>query len=476
MKTIQEFEDRQKEIKARFEEINTEHAGARMSEEAANEWERLREEYQANDEILDEMRAREETVRALAARPEHRERGADFNIQPERVARDIFDMAAVRQASTGFEDETRMLMDNARRAIEQMHFPHEDANREHTQAHIERLLVKFSADGQDQAFARHVLTAGSPTYKRAFAKTIVGKMLTTDEQRSMSLTGASGGYAVPVTLDPTIIPTSNYTINPWRQISRVESITGNTWNGVSAGAVTASRDAELEEVSDDSPTLAQPTAVVTKAQAFIPFSMELEMDWGSFESEVARLIQDAKDVEESTAFATGGGTGVNPQGVLTGATGTIAAGTAAFAVAHAYALLEGLDARFRPNATFVANLVQYNRIRQLDTAGGASLWVPNLTLGVSTPSNGQTNYTFLGKPAYESSVMATALTAASKLMIFGDFRYFLIVDRIGMQVEVIPHLFGQTNQRPIGARGLLAYWRNTSKVLSASALDRKSVV
>jgi HK97 family phage major capsid protein len=258
-------------------------------------------------------------------------------------------------------------------------------------------------------------------------------------------------------------------VNPWRAIARKEQITGNTWNGVSAGAVVASRDLEFEEVSDDAPTLAQPTATVTKAQAFIPFSIEVGQDWGSLESEMARLIQDAKDVEEATAFATGGGTGVNPQGVLTGATGTVAAGTAAFTVAHGYALLEALPPRFRPNGTFVANLAQYNRIRQLDTAGGANIWVQNLTQGVGNDASGNVGATFLGKPAYESSVMTSALTAASKIMIFGDFRYFLIVDRIGMTVELVPHLFGATNQRPIGARGLLAYWRNTSRVLSAAA-------
>jgi HK97 family phage major capsid protein len=233
--------------------------------------------------------------------------------------------------------------------------------------------------------------------------------------------------------------------------------------------VVASRDLEFEEVSDDSPTLAQPTATVTKAQAFIPFSIEVGQDWGSLESEMARLIQDAKDVEEATAFATGAGTGVNPQGVLTGATSTVAAGTAAFTVAHGYALLEALPARFRPNAVFVANLTQYNRIRQLDTAGGANLWVQNLTQGIGNDATGNIGATFLGKPAYESSVMSSVLTAGAKLMIFGDFRYFLIVDRIGMTVEIVPHLFGATNQRPIGSRGLLAYWRNTSRVLSTAA-------
>jgi HK97 family phage major capsid protein len=285
----------------------------------------------------------------------------------------------------------------------------------------------------------------------------------------MSLTSASGGYAVPVTLDPTIIPTSNGAVNPWRAISRVEQITGNTWNGVSSGAVVASRDTEFQEISDDSPTLAQPTATVTKAQAFVPFSIEVGQDWGSLETEMARLIQDAKDVEEATAFATGAGTGVNPQGVLTGATSTVAAGTAAFAVAHAYALLEALPARFRPNGVFVGNLAQYNRIRQFDTAGGANLWVQNLGQGIGNDASGYLGSTLLGRPAYESSVMDSVLTAGSKLLIFGDFRYFLIVDRIGMTVEVIPHLFGSTNQRPIGSRGLLAYWRNTSRVLSSAA-------
>jgi peptidase E len=76
-------------------------------------------------------------------------------------------------------------------------------------------------------------------------------------------------------------------VNPWRALARKEQITGNTWNGVSAGAVVASRDLEFEEVSDDAPTLAQPTATVTKAQAFIPFSIEVGQDWGSLETEMA---------------------------------------------------------------------------------------------------------------------------------------------------------------------------------------------
>ena len=477
--TIQDFESRQKEIRGRIAEIDQESAGKIMSEEHRSEWNRLNEEFEQNNQIIAELYVRAERLAELAnGTPSTRESGVGIpNVPPvRRTGSDIWDISAVRAAARGPEDEAQILRDNAMKAIERSTFPHENANQEDVQGHIERLLNKFSGEdetyggGQAAHLCRYILSTASPTYRRAFGKAVLNRPMTADEQRALSLTGASGGFAVPVTLDQTLIPTSNGAVNPWRAISRKEQIVGsNTWNGVTAGAVVASRDAELQEVSDDAPTLAQPTLTVTKAQAFIPFSMEVGQDWGALEAEMARLIQDAKDVEEAASFATGSGTGVNPQGVLTGATGTVAAGTAAFAVAHGYALLEALPPRFPPNGTFVANLAQYNRIRQLDTSGGASLWVPNLQSGVAGDAQGTTGYTFLGKPAYESSNMSSSLTAGSQIMIFGDFRYFLIVDRIGMSIELVPHLFGSTNGRPTGQRGLLAYWRNSSRVLSSAA-------
>jgi hypothetical protein len=42
----------------------------------------------------------------------------------------IWDTASVRAQSRSVEEETRMLADNAKRAVEGFHFPHEHANRE----------------------------------------------------------------------------------------------------------------------------------------------------------------------------------------------------------------------------------------------------------------------------------------------------------------------------------------------------------
>jgi predicted phage gp36 major capsid-like protein len=64
--------------------------------------------------------------------------------------------------------------------------------------------------------------------------------------------------------------------------------------------------------------------------------------------------------------------------------------------------------------------------------------------------------------------MTGIVAAANKILCLGDPQYFLIVDRVGLDVEAIPPTFGP-NMRPIGQRGLWATWRNSSAVLSANA-------
>lgn len=459
--TIEELRSRLTEIGERLKEIDAEFAGKRFTTEAKDEWNSLNAERDDTEGLIAELETRSAQIER-AAKSGGREQGAHFHTARAGAVRgeDIYDLSGYRSRSNSPEQEAQLLRDGAMRSVEQAQFAHENANHEDAQSHVSKLLARHG-DSDGGALARRILATGSPLYKRAFGKAVLGAPLNDAETRALSLSGASGGYAVPYTLDPTVIPTSNGAVNPLRQISRVETISGsNTWQGVSAGAISASRDAEGSEVSDDTPTIAQPQVTVTKATAFIPFSTEVGQDWGSLQAEMARLIQDAKDTEEATAFVTGAGSGVNPEGIVTGATGTVAAGTAAFAVAHLYALQEALAPRFEPNAKFIAHNAQYNRVRQFDTSGGTDLWV---RLGDGMPPE------LLGYPAYKVSTMDSVLTAGSEIMVFGDFNYFLIVDRIGLNIELIPHLFGSTNLRPTGQRGLYAHWRNSSKVLSASA-------
>ena len=120
------------------------------------------------------------------------------------------------------------------------------------------------------------------------------------------------------------------------------------------------------------------------------------------------------------------------------------------------------------------NNAVYDRIRQLDTAGGAQLWVDNLTLRSAAVPNsftdGRMGAALLGKPAYEATAQSGAFTTGQLIGVVGDFNYYKIIDRVGLNVEVIPHLFGAAQGNlPTGQRGLFAYWRVGAKVLDANA-------
>ena len=74
-------------------------------------------------------------------------------------------------------------------------------------------------------------------------------------------------------------------------------------------------------------------------------------------------------------------------------------------------------------------------MRQFDTAGGGSLWAQ---LGDDRPP------LLLGRPVYEAEDFDASVTATedNNLMVFGDFgQGYIIADRIGTTVELIPHLF-----------------------------------
>lgn len=452
----------------------------RMSQEQRDEWNRLNTELEEVNANLKERQAVEERIRTIADNG-GTEQGAHFNVGPTRT-KNPYDLSTVERSFSDPSVEGTEIKDRAARVLDGARVANMGVEEGKSKEHIERLQEKF--DGDAGVFSRYMIATDNPAYKRAFPKLLSSSphALTREEiaavgqvqaaTRALSLTTNSGGFAVPFTLDPTIIPTSNLAVNPFRGIARVEQIVTDDWNGVSSAGVSASWDAEGAEVSDDAPTLAQPSVSVHKAAAFVPFTLEVGMDWAGLQSEMAIAIQDAKDELEATAFATGTGSG-QPQGITVGATATIAEATGgSFAAADVYALEAALPPRFRPMASFVANRAQYQRVRQFDTQGGAQLWIDNLRLGLvnGVPTPGNVGASLLGYGAYESSAMvSTATTSSGKILILGDFRYYLIADRIGLTLEYIPHLFHTSNNRPSGTRGVYAYWRTGAGVLSTNA-------
>jgi len=390
------------------------------------------------------------------------------------VPDDPFDYAAYRTRARDEETYALALRDGARTILERAVFPHPSADREANVAHVERLLEIDRGEGDELGFessllARRIVLTGSPLYRRAFGKYVSFAGMTSAEQAALAMaeralsigSDPQGGYAIPFTLDPTIILTSDGAVNPIRQIARIERITGNEWRGVSSAGVTASYDAEAAEVSDDTPTLAQPTANVEKAQVFVPYSIEVSQDWSGMQADLARITQEAKDTLEAEKFMTGLGAASNePEGLLVGATtDVVTASAGAIVDDDIYALADALPERFQPRASVLGSRFFASSVRKLDTGGGAALWA---RIGEGVPPR------LLDYPFYVQSYFDSALTAGSQLAAIGDFRHFLIVDRVGLSAEIVQHLMG-ANRRPTGQRGFYAYWRNTSKVLIANA-------
>ena len=401
----------------------------------------LRDQYAAE---LAGIEAREAEVERLAANPVHIERTAPAVI----VRNDPFDLSELRYDAPAGEVRSKALT-----AIEKADGI-TDADRESVEK-----IVRTVGNGREMA--ERVILTGSPAYRSGFLKVSGGRPELVDDterqalSRAASLTGNAGGYAVPYVLDLTMIDTGSHTTNPFRQIARVVPSAANVWHGVSSAGVTASWDSEGAEVSDDAPTLAAPAITCYKGQAFVPFSVEIEGDWANIEADLRKMLMQAKDDLEGAAFATGS----TPIGITTALDGTsseLAPATAeTFAIADVYAVESALPARYRRNAKWVANKTWYNKVRQFDTAGGAGLWE---RIGAAQPAQ------LLGYDAFESSDMDSVLpdaaaTADNFGMILGDWSNYVIVDRVGMSIELVPHLLHTSNNLPNGKRGFLAWWR-----------------
>jgi HK97 family phage major capsid protein len=479
LRSIEELATYQKELQERKDALNQEFDGLPFSDDAREEYARCDVEEMEIDKRVKELRARREDVARRAKRAESLEQTTDVfqTSRPGVVKGDaIYDLSTVRRSYDDASVEGNELRDRAMRAVEQAKFPHPVVDRERKQGDLERLVDEI--DSEDGKFSRYLLATGSPGYTRAFSKYLGGAQLSPHENqmlyRAASLTTTSGGFAVPFVLDPTVIQTGSGAINPYRAVGNVTQINVDEWRGVSSAGITAAFQAEAAATTDNSPTLAQPTVSTEMARAFVPFSIEIGQDWGSFASEMAGMLGDAKDVLEATKFALGNGTN-EPFGVITGATTVFtASNTNSLVVADIYGVHNALGPRFRQNAAWTMNNAVGDRIRQLDTAGGANLWVDNLTLRSAAVPNGFTDGRMgaglLGKPAYEATAQSGTFTTGQLIGVIGDFSYYKIIDRIGLTIETIPHIFGAAQGNlPTGQRGLFAYWRVGAKVLDANA-------
>lgn len=456
------------EIRRSLQALDAEAAGEKFTEEQRSRWEELNTRLERlNVSAQDETELRRARLKELARDPRRLEGERSLNERRD-------------EGKTAPHVQTAH--DEGLRAISM----HESLLSTRAADQLDRLV----REGDVQGFgSRYMSAVADPAYESAFMTLLrdpahghlrfsaqevdaVRRVTLAGEQRAMAEgTGSAGGFALPFTLDPTILLSSSGALNPLRQLARTETIITREWRGLSADTPTAAYAAEGTEASDNSPVLVQPDIFAEKAQMFVPFSIELEQDWTTLQVQLQKLFADAKDILEATKFLSGLGhanSPPEPTGILSvGTTGALTttqrvqtATTAVYAAGDPWLLKAAIPARWIPSCVFFGAPGTWDTTWQFVAAGS--------TTQARQFDDGRGG-DFLGRPKAEWSTMATATTTGSKLLIVGDPSTYLIVDRIGMQVELAPLLLGATNRYPTGQRGLYAYWRNGGAVLVPNA-------
>jgi HK97 family phage major capsid protein len=395
---------------------------------------------------------------------EHRKVEEVLRRRPERVNVALRSLGV--DPNDPFSDVRRLTTAEARdRALRRLDDRHATAHLKADQRDQVERLVSRNGD-----IARRVLVTETTEYREAWMKLVTqphpflsqeetDAVRAFQEYRAMSEgTTTAGGFGIPVFIDPSIILTAQGSGNPFLQIARSVDVNTNVWKGVSSAGVSWSFDSEAAAVSDDSPTLAQPTVTVYMARGFIPYSIELGQDYPGFAQEMSRLLAEGYDELLVDKFTQGSGTG-EPRGILTALSAntnvrvTLTTG-GALGSPDPYKVWQAIPQRFRRNAAWMMSVGVNNAIRQLGTANvyhGFTVGLPE----------GWTDALF-NSPVYESPYMPSTTTgtaATTGLAVVGDFSNYVVARRGGMSVELIPMMFDVTNNLPTGQRGWFAYAR-----------------
>lgn len=430
-----------------------------------------------------------------AGNPAHAGRTVNAH-RARRVPDDIFALAEYRNLSSTPEELLQAYRDGAMFAVEQATFPHPMSVPAREQAHLQGLLDFADAPSPhnpNRELAQRILATGTPAYLRMFTKYIQGRPLTDADLRAAApltvQTDATGGYAVPFFFDPTLLHVGAWTItNPFRRACTVKTIVGtDTYNGATIAAFTVARAGEAVPATEGAGAVGQISAIVGKVHGQGTISMELLQDRPDITSELASLIAEAKDSEEENVFAVGVGAalgaGFTPIGVLaagatTGAYTKLDTGTSVtLAAADADLVEAALPIRHRPNAGWFMSRAAIRQWQALETSTG-KLFGGQYYANTGNPAvdaGGNTGLRLIGYPIWEVPSGLNGLAAQTVVSALINPASFYIIERAGMSVEVVPHVFDATTGYVTGQRAIYAWWRNTAKPSDINAGRRLTI-
>jgi len=355
------------------------------------------------------------------------------------------------------------------------------------QKHVEKLLRSGSKYFNAEAFARYLVASESKDYRSAFGKIIsrgsANAMLTPEESRAVELvqelrvamnitTDAQGGFGVPVLIDPSIILTGQGHPNDFFALADVKNITTDEWKGVTSAGATSYWTTEGTTFTDGSPTLAQPTVTTKKITTTVKYSFEVQGDYPNFAGEIATVMAASHNEKIVEGLTQGSGVAAQPTGIVTALEANASVSKVmvttdgSLGAVDIYALRDALPIRYRGNANWMSNTATNTAVRQF--GAGSS---PDANFTVDMTAEGA--YQVLGRRWYLNDYMDAPVgsggsTSASDItpVIFGDWRNFVIANRVGATVETVPHVLDTTTGMPTGQRMTFMWARIGSNVVN----------
>ena len=249
-----------------------------------------------------------------------------------------------------------------------------------------------------------------------------------------------GGYLAPTEWDRTITD-KLVQVSPLRSLATVQTISTNAFSklfnqkGTTSGWVgeTAARP---ETATPTFGTLTYTTGELYANPAATQQMLDdAEVD---LESWLAAEVQQEFAYQEGVAFLSGNGTN-KPNGLLTYITGganaaahpygaitTVNSGAAAALTTDGIlSLVYELPSEFTGNARFIMNRKTQAAVRKLKDGQGNYIWQPSYVAGQPSTVN--------GFPVTEVAGMPD-VAAAAKPIVFGDFKGYMVIDRVGVRV------------------------------------------
>jgi HK97 family phage major capsid protein len=123
-------------------------------------------------------------------------------------------------------------------------------------------------------------------------------------------------------------------------------------------------------------------------------------------------------------------------GVNTGQNTTAASATAVTSD-EIYDCYYDIKAQYRQNGRWMLSRSTLREVMQLKTGEGDYIWKPGIAAG--QPG------TLCGAPYHESEYMP-AFSTGNAIMVFGDFSFYWICERLPFQIAVLKELYAATKQ------------------------------